>query len=608
MYNVKLNENIFDLIKQFKEESNKEVDISEQQKKNIELLNEDIKIPKNTEEINSFFSNFTNFIETPENDIFINAESLDEINNNFNECKTISGKYLYYYFLKKADYNNVNLLKKDYILLNNKENLKKAKDLVKNYLKNEKNIYKILLSLNPENVDMYSKLYLYFERLNILNKINDYPDILFTVNFYSLIFSPLLNVLSPLIFILGTIITVYLIFYRVKNHKYSEIINFIKMFFMTIKTKDFLNFIGLKKIIMFIISIIIYLYNYVSSNYYLFKNVQYHLKIYDYLYKNVDASIKLINIVNDTIYSYGLIHPLFNKFKTDFKPPNIHCNSNKYLFFGESCVLFKKIYQNKEFIYNGMMIIGYLDLLITLNEQKEKYNLSFCRFNKNNEIKLIDSYHPLLLKNNSNIVKNDILINEKIKNICISGPNASGKSIILKTLLINLNYCYSFGFCFSRKSSIPKYNKIFILMNIRDTVGEESFYQAQVNQLNSLINIINHNPKNKYLCIMDEVLNSTNYYAATSIIYSLLEFLIEKNNLTTIFATHYFKVTELENLHKNIKNYHLMILENKDKTVKYCYKFVKGKCLVNNAFDILKKINFPDIIIENSINICNNLI
>jgi hypothetical protein len=607
MYNVKLNENIFDLIKQFKEE-NKEIDEDEKQKKNIELLNEDIKIPKNTEEINSFFSNFKNFIETPENDIFINSESLDEINNNFNECKTISGKYLYYYFLKKADYNNVNLLKKDYNLLNNKENLKKAKDLLKNYLKNEKNIYKILLSLNPENVDMYSKLYLYFERLSILNKINDYPDILFTVNFYSLIFSPLLNVLSPLIFILGTIITVYLIFYRVKNHKYSEIINFIKMFFMTIKTKDFLNFIGFKKIIMFIISIIIYLYNYVSSNYYLFKNVQYHLKIYDYLYKNVDVSIKLINIVNDIIYSYGLIHPLFNKLKTNFKPPNIHCNSNKYLFFGESCVLFKKIYQNKEFIYNGMMVIGYLDLLITLNEQKEKYNLSFCKFNKNNEIKLIDCYHPLLLKNNSKIVKNNILINEKIKNICISGPNASGKSIILKTLIINLNYCYSFGFSFSKTSSIPKYNKIFILMNIHDTVGEESFYQAQVNQLNSLINIINYNPKNKYLCIMDEVLNSTNYYAATSIIYSLLEYLIEKNNLTTIFATHYFKVTELENLHKNIKNYHLMILENKDKTVKYCYKFIKGKCLVNNAFDILKKINFPDSIIENSINICNNLI
>ena len=57
-------------------------------------------------------------------------------------------------------------------------------------------------------------------------------------------------------------------------------------------------------------------------------------------------------------------------------------------------------------------------------------------------------------------------------------------------------------------------------MNIRDTIGEESFYQAQVNQLNVLINTINDNThnSNSYLCIMDEVLNSTNYHAATSII------------------------------------------------------------------------------------------
>lgn len=615
MINVKLSEDIFEIIKNFK----KEEDISqeEQQKRNLELLYEDIKIPTNITDINSFFANF---ITNPYNNIFSVQNYLDEVNINYNECKTLPGKYLYNYFLKKADYKTVNLLHQDYQLFNNKKYKKKGINLIQKYLDYEKNIYSMFFSLNTETIDMYSKLYLFFEKMDYLNKLNEYPDILFSVNFYSLIFTPTLNVISPLLLFFGTIISVYLIFYRKQKNKYSEIINFIKIFFSTIKTKDFLKFIGYKKIFMFLISILVYFYNYVSSNYYLFKNVQYHLKIYNFLYQKVNSSINLINDINEIIYSFGFIHPFFSKFKKEFNPPNIHSNSNKYIYFGENCVLFKTIYKNKKFLYNGMMMIGYLDLLITLYNQKKKYNLSFCKFNTNKEIYLKDCYHPLLLKNNKKeqnskektkkLVKNDIIINNKIKNICISGPNASGKSIILKTLLINLNYCYSFGFCFSSISNIPKYDKIFILMNIQDTIGEESFYQAQVNQLNVLINTINDNihNSNSYLCIMDEVLNSTNYHAATSIIYSLVEYLIKRRNLTTIFATHYFKVTELENIYENIKNYHLEIKENNDKSLNYCYKFKKGKCLINNAFDILKKIDFPHQIIENSINICNNLI
>lgn len=610
MLNIKLSEDIFEIIKNFK----KKEDISqeEKQKRNLEILYEDIKLPTNINDINSFF---TNFIKNPNNDIFSNQNDLSEINMYFNDCKTLPGKYLYNYFLIKADYKTVNLLYHDYQLFKNKKYQKKAFSIIKKYLDYEKNIYNMFFSLNTETIDMYSKLYLFFEKMDYLNILNEYPDILFSVNFYSLVFTPILNVLSPLLLFFGTIISVYLIFYRKQKNKYSEIINFIKIFFSTIKTKDFLKFIGYKKILMFLVSLLVYFYNYVSTNYYLFKNVQYHLKIYNFLYQKVNSSINLINDINDIIYSFGFVHPFFSQLKKEFNPPNIHSNSNKYIYFGENCVLFKSIYKNKNFLYNGMMMIGYLDLLTTLYNQKKKYNLSFCKFNKNKEINLKDCYHPLLLKNKKehnsrkDLVKNDIIINNKIKNICISGPNASGKSIILKTLLINLNYCYSFGFCFSSFSNIPKYDKIFILMNIHDKIGEESFYQAQVNQLNILINTINNNINNtnNYLCIMDEVLNSTNYHAATSIIYSLVEYLIQRKNLTTIFATHYFKVSELENIYENIKNYHLEIKENNDKTLNYCYKFKKGKCLINNAFDILKKIDFPHQIIENSINICNNL-
>jgi hypothetical protein len=572
-------------------------------------------IPKNIDEIKIYFTKLNKLVENklfekkPESkNIFSSIENhifdYEKINKKLNRCPTISGKYIFNYLLTNPDYNNVKYIKNDYLILDKRDNLEKAKNIIKKFIKYENIFYNIFNTLDNEAIELYSKLYLNFEKLKFMNILNNNANILFIINFYSFVFVPLLNVFSPFVFFLGLFISIFLIFFRNTNDRLKQTLLMLKNMVSYIFKNNIIKILGFKKIIALIICGIIYLYNYFSSNYYLLKQIGYYFKIYNYLYLKVNATQELISLINDLIYQFSFISPLFNKIKDEYNPPDI-ITKNKYLFFGENCVLFKKIYENKKFIYNGLLLVGYLDTIINLYQIKDKYNLVLNKFCKKN-ILFKDFYHPILVESSS-LEKNDLSINNNIKNICISGPNASGKSVFLKTLLVNLNFCYSFGLSFSNRAIIPKYDKVFILINIHDTIGSESFYQAQITQLIKLINVVDNNKSKKYLAIMDEVLNSTNYVAAVSIIYALVEYLIKLPNLTLIFATHYFKVTELEEIYPDrIKNFNLLITQEEG-FLTYLYKFQRGKCLVNNAFDILKRFNFPDEIICRSLEICKDI-
>jgi len=87
------------------------------------------------------------------------------------------------------------------------------------------------------------------------------------------------------------------------------------------------------------------------------------------------------------------------------------------------------IYQ--EYLYN-------LDITRAKAKFAEKINGVLPKINTHKTLKLIDAYHPLLwLRNtqeNKEIFPQTLELSEKNRIICISGPNAGGKSITLKTL------------------------------------------------------------------------------------------------------------------------------------------------------------------------------
>ena len=132
---------------------------------------------------------------------------------------------------------------------------------------------------------------------------------------------------------------------------------------------------------------------------------------------------------------------------------------------------------------------GYIDCLKGLQKNIVERKICFAKFIKNNKNnkkgKFNNSYYASL--KNENPVKNTIKFN---KNKIITGPNASGKTTILKSTLINIIFTQQFGCGFYESATFYPFKHIHCYLNIPDTSGRDSLFQAEARRCKEIIDII----------------------------------------------------------------------------------------------------------------------
>jgi DNA mismatch repair protein MutS2 len=152
----------------------------------------------------------------------------------------------------------------------------------------------------------------------------------------------------------------------------------------------------------------------------------------------------------------------------------------------------------------------------------------------------INARHPLLYlnltKDNKHIVPLNFKLKETCKMLVISGPNAGGKSIALKTLGL-LQYMYQCGLpipC-SPDSSISIYKQIFI--DIGDNQSLENNLSSYSSHLVNMKFFMEH-ANNDTLYLIDELGNGTDPSIGSSIAQAILEVLL-KSGATGVVTTHF---------------------------------------------------------------------
>ena len=138
--------------------------------------------------------------------------------------------------------------------------------------------------------------------------------------------------------------------------------------------------------------------------------------------------------------------------------------------------LFYTLYDNvevEEILNFSFTFNGYLDCLLGIKDNLENDYVNNSKFLKNKKkCSFKDIYHPSV----KNPVKNNI--NFKTNKI-ITGPNASGKTTLLKSALINVILTQQFGCGYYKKLTIKPYDFIHSYLNIPDTSGRDSLFQAE---------------------------------------------------------------------------------------------------------------------------------
>ena len=584
-------------------------------------------------------NNIVNDLELKKNKLAItNASKVEEekLKEFEEEVEVDSSDNLYYHvFAPKNIFEKTIINRWSNYYTNNKDFLLESQELLKNY----KPIKKVEFyedscneSLSEDDA-IYNKCesviydhgfinnYQYID-IPLLSKFNNNSIFLQGLSMYNLS-SPVISLLIPILFLLlpffiiklqGHNITFALYFEHLKTVFSNHIIG---QFFTSFSETNFTN----KLYLLFSFGFYIFqMYLNFTGCIKYFTNIKF---IHETLF-NIKSyvSLTLDKYNNFLNYSQHLVnHKLFNAeiyknitiFKSYFnelkKISPYTLSINKLIELGQLMKCFYCLNKNDDFInslYFSFGFNGYLKNIETLQKFINNKVLNYCSFNKDKPTSFNNAYFANLntIANENTITNENTDLKYKIvknsykldKNLIITGPNASGKTTLLKSTLFNIILCQQIGCGFFNDASIKIYDYIHCYINIPDTGGRDSLYQAEARQCKNILEIIENNPNKNHFCVFDELYSGTNPEEAISSAYGYLTYLNKLTNMDYVLTTHYNKLCK--KLDKQNNNFYMKV-NAKNNDFEYTYKIKKGISKVKGALKVLKDLDYPESIITN---------
>lgn len=221
---------------------------------------------------------------------------------------------------------------------------------------------------------------------------------------------------------------------------------------------------------------------------------------------------------------------------------------------------------------------GFVENIQVLQQHLNK-TLHFATFGEVTKFK--KAYYPLV----DTPVKNSYSLS---KNYIITGPNASGKTTFIKTTLINVLLSQQIGCGYYKQATINPYQELCSYINIPDTSGRDSLFQAEARRCKDILSIVENR---RVFCIFDELFSGTNPSEASASAYAFLRYLSPRS--TFMLTTHFIDIcVPLES--ENIKNIHMKTTP----PLIYSYKIKKGLSSIKGGVEVLKQLHYPNDIIQ----------
>ncbi|MFA6770421.1 MAG: Smr/MutS family protein [Bacteroidales bacterium] len=214
------------------------------------------------------------------------------------------------------------------------------------------------------------------------------------------------------------------------------------------------------------------------------------------------------------------------------------------------------------------------------------------------ELNLRDARHPLLeralTKEGKKIVPLNLSLNKNKHILLISGPNAGGKSVCLKTVGL-LQYMLQCGFLIpaSESSELTLFKDIFI--DIGDEQSLENDLSTYSSHLNNMKNILKEASDNS-LVLIDEFGAGTEPTAGGAIAEAILEE-IEKKGCFGVITTHYGNLKLYASESKGVINGGMQFdVQN----IMPLFKLETGIPGSSFAFELAKKMGLPDYLVKSA--------
>lgn len=326
----------------------------------------------------------------------------------------------------------------------------------------------------------------------------------------------------------------------------------------------------------------------------------------NYFYKNVNSNTDAQDIKENHVIG-GIDGEDFSLFSSFGK----QLNTYKFLDTTKCIPLIRKLY-----VLDMYYSIGKLTQTHFTSMEKSFGNerrFSWATYIKDPEtvLEIQGVYHPCLpCIPFSHITKNDIILgkNKDDHNMLLTGPNAGGKSTLIKSIMLNVLLAQTLTVTNSYYTRLYPFTFLNTQINIPDCKGKQSLFEAEMFRSKKNFDILdNLNKDDKALIVMDEIFSSTNPIEGMAGAYAIAKKLGQYSNTINIISTHYAFLTKLQKEAHLFTNYCMNVFIDEEKDIiRYPYVLNKGISRQYIALELLRKNGFCIDIIDEAVRIKNS--
>ena len=255
-------------------------------------------------------------------------------------------------------------------------------------------------------------------------------------------------------------------------------------------------------------------------------------------------------------------------------------------------VITQKIGNNSFELKESLNTIGELDSIFAKAQYSIEIIGSFPSIDSEKEFKIIDGYHPILLKklDRKNTVPLSLEIGEN-RIIIITGPNAGGKTVVLKTVgLLSLLVMSGIHVPIHPDSNFRYFYNIFLDIGDQQSIEDDlSTFSSHLYNINEILKETNEDS----LVLLDELGTGTDPTEGAALATSILQE-FHKKRTVVLATTHHGDLKILANNQTGFQN---ASMEFNLSELKPTYRFKQGMPGSSYAFEVAKRIGVQDSLI-----------
>jgi len=200
-----------------------------------------------------------------------------------------------------------------------------------------------------------------------------------------------------------------------------------------------------------------------------------------------------------------------------------------------------------------------LDLLAAFAERARALGWVAPEFSDGAGVDIEQGRHPVVEAQVEQFVANDCRLSAERKLLLITGPNMGGKSTFMRQTALIALLAYVGSYVPARRARFGPIDRIFTRIGAADDLaGGRSTFMVEMTEAAAILNDASQHS----LVLMDEIGRGTSTFDGLALAWAIARHLLSVNGCYTLFATHYFELTQLPLEFAQAANVHLSAVEH----------------------------------------------